>query len=72
MSRNRWAYWILLIPFAALLITPIYMYKNPEILGVPYFIWWTFLWAPLTALCTYLVYRLQRPARAPGREDGAR
>lgn len=63
MKRNRWAGWLLLIPFAALLIVPIYGRPNPEILGVPFFLWWTFLWAPLTALFTFLVFRLQRSSR---------
>lgn len=63
MTRNRWAGWLLVIPFAALLALPLYARAQPEIAGVPFFLWWTFLWAPLTAVCTYLVYRLQHTPR---------
>jgi hypothetical protein len=59
MRRNRWAYWLLLVPFLALLLLPIYAHVDPELAGIPFFIWWPFLWALLTAALTFLVFRLQ-------------
>lgn len=66
MRRNRWAGWILVIPFVALLAVPLYARTDPAIDGVPFFLWWTFAWAPVTALLTVLVFRLQSVTRGGG------
>jgi len=51
--------WLLLlaIPFIALLSTPLYSRITPVIWGFPFFHWYQFLWIPLSAAITFLVYR---------------
>jgi len=51
--------WLLLlaIPFIALLSTPLYSRITPVIWGFPFFYWYQFLWIPLSAAITFLVYR---------------
>jgi hypothetical protein len=58
--RNKWAYWLLVIPYVALLAVPLYARWDPAIAGVPFFLWWQFAWSILTALLTYGVYRLHQ------------
>jgi hypothetical protein len=57
-GRRRWAYWLLLIPFVALLYPPWYDNRDPELGGVPFFVWYQFVWVVLGSAITYLVYRL--------------
>ena len=54
--------WLLLlaIPFIALLSTPLYSRITPVIWGFPFFYWYQFLWIPLSAAITFLVYRKSR------------
>ena len=54
--------WLLLlaIPFIALLCTPLYSRITPVIWGFPFFYWYQFLWIPLSAAITFLVYRKSR------------
>jgi len=51
--------WLLLltIPFIALLSTPVFSRLDPVIWGFPFFYWYQFLWIPLSAAITFLVYR---------------
>ena len=69
MPRNRrlW-YVLLLVPFVALLWVPSYATKTPELFGFPFFYWYQFLWVPLAALITLVVYLATRPRRG---DDGA-
>jgi len=50
--------WLLLlaVPFLALLCTPLYSRLTPAIFGFPFFYWYQFLWIPLSATITFLVY----------------
>ena len=59
-SRNSWAYWLLLIPFIALLWVPFYNAAEPRWQGIPYFYWYQFLWVPVAALLTWFVYTRTR------------
>ena len=54
---------LLLVPFVALLWVPFYNRTTPEVFGIPFFYWFQFLWVPITALVTWLVYVATRPAR---------
>jgi hypothetical protein len=54
-----WA-WLLVIPFVALLVVPLYNFKDPVIAGFPFFYWYQFLWIPITSVLIYLVYRRMR------------
>jgi hypothetical protein len=58
---RRW-YLLLLLPFAGLLYPPLYATEDPELFGFPFFYWYQFLWVPITAGLTYLVYRKTRPS----------
>ena len=55
-SLGLWAL-LLLIPFVALLWVPFYNSIEPPFLGFPFFYWYQFLWIPLSAAITFLVYR---------------
>jgi uncharacterized protein DUF3311 len=54
--RKRWWYLLLLVPYVALLWVPFYAGAQPEILGVPYFYWYQFLWVFIAAILTAVVY----------------
>ncbi len=54
--RNTWAYWLLLIPFVALLWVPFYNAAEPSWQGIPYFYWYQFLWILISSVLTAFVY----------------
>lgn len=51
---------VLLIPFAATLIVPLFNRHDPALWGFPFFYWYLFAWVPLASLLTWLVYRGMR------------
>jgi hypothetical protein len=57
--RRRWPLLLLLIPFVALLYPPWYSGDSPELAGIPFFVWYQFLWVILGAICTGLAYVLR-------------
>ena len=59
-SRKRWWYLLLLVPYVALLWVPFYASGQPEIMGVPYFYWYQFLWVFISAILTAVVYYATR------------
>jgi hypothetical protein len=59
MGRRRWVSLVLVIPFIAVLWPPFYAALQPEWQGIPYFIWYQFLWAIISAALTVAVYRAQ-------------
>jgi Protein of unknown function (DUF3311) len=63
-TRHNWILLLLLIPYIALLWPPFYASLQPLWLGIPYFIWYQFLWTVLAAGITALVYVVQH-AGAP-------
>ncbi len=58
--RRRWPLVLLLIPFVALLVPNFYAHAEPRLSGIPFFIWYQFLWVVLGVVCTALVYALYR------------
>jgi hypothetical protein len=56
-SGSRWWYLLLLAPFVGLLWVPFYNQVEPELFGFPFFYWYQFLWVPIAALLTWVVYR---------------
>lgn len=60
-GRVRWALILLLIPFVALLYPPFYSARTPQLAGIPFFIWYQFLWVILGVLITGIVYLFDRP-----------
>ena len=59
-NRGRWALILLLVPFAALLFPGLYSQADPRISGIPFFIWYQFLWVILGVGITAVVYFLNR------------
>jgi hypothetical protein len=57
--RDRW-YWLLVLPFLALLYPPLYAHVTPRIFGIPFFYWYQAVWLIVTAGITTLVYRKTR------------
>nr|WP_210270619.1 DUF3311 domain-containing protein [Ensifer oleiphilus] len=47
-------------PYLGLLFVPLYNFRDPALLGFPFFYWYQFAWVPLTSLLTYVVYRSVR------------
>ena len=60
-SRGGSGWWLLLLllPFLGLLYPPIYARVEPALWGIPFFIWYQFLWVFITVGITALVYRLR-------------
>ncbi|MGI9148968.1 MAG: DUF3311 domain-containing protein [Chloroflexota bacterium] len=54
-SGRGW-YLLLLIPCVATLWVPFYASADPAIAGIPYFYWYQFLWVPISAILTAVVY----------------
>ena len=58
-ATQRW-YWLLLLPFLALLYPPLYAHLTPRIFGIPFFYWYQAVWLIVTAAITTFVYRRTR------------
>jgi hypothetical protein len=58
--RGRWARVLLVVPFVALLFPTLYAHAEPRLGGIPFFIWYQFLWVILGVGITGLVYALSR------------
>ena len=77
-GRRRLWYLLLVAPFVGLLWVRFYARATPEVFGFPFFYWYQFLWVPLTALITVIVYSATRPrpgderGSAPARDDAGR
>ncbi len=57
---SLWARLLLLVPFVALLLAPLYNDREPTLWGFPLFYWYQFLWVPLTSLILLIIYRAER------------
>ncbi len=58
--RGSWARILLIVPFVALLFPTLYAHAEPRLAGIPFFIWYQFLWVILGVAITALVYALNR------------
>jgi hypothetical protein len=58
-AARRW-YWLLLLPFFALLYPPLYSHLTPRVFGIPFFYWYQAVWLVITAAITTVVYRRTR------------
>jgi Protein of unknown function (DUF3311) len=65
--RRRWALLLLVIPFVALLVPGWYAHATPRLSGIPFFIWYQFLWVILGVAITGTVYALSRGGDEEGR-----
>ncbi len=54
---GRAYYWLLLLPFLALLYPPLYAHANPHLWGIPFFYWYQAVWLALTTGICGIVYR---------------
>ena len=54
-------YLLLLLPFIGLLWPPLYARVEPRLWGFPFFYWYQFLWVPVAAVLTAVVYRMTTP-----------
>ncbi|HEY8675553.1 MAG TPA: DUF3311 domain-containing protein [Candidatus Dormibacteraeota bacterium] len=63
--RGRWARILLIVPFIALLFPTLYAHSEPRVAGIPFFIWYQFLWVILGVGITGLVYALSRGGDEP-------
>jgi hypothetical protein len=61
--RGRLWYLLLLLPCVFLLWPPLYAKAEPSLLGFPFFYWYQFLWVPISALLTWIVYVKTRDKR---------
>ncbi len=59
-GRGRWALALLVIPYVALLIPGWYAHASPRLSGIPFFIWYQFLWVILGVAVTSVVYAFNR------------
>ncbi|CAB1127952.1 conserved protein of unknown function [Candidatus Hydrogenisulfobacillus filiaventi] len=59
-GRNRWALWLLLIPFLTTVWPSLYAKATPAVAGFPFFYWYLIVWVVLVAAITGLVYYLTR------------
>jgi uncharacterized membrane protein YhdT len=60
-AGKRWWYLLLVLPFAGLLIVPIYAHETPKLFGFPFFYWYQFAWVIVAALLTIVVYKVTKP-----------
>ncbi len=56
---SKWWLLLLLLPYIGLLYPPLYARLEPELWGLPFFIWYQFLWVFITVGITALVYRVR-------------
>lgn len=59
----RWWYVLLALPFIGLLYPPLYVRKDPELFGFPFFYWYQFAWVVVAAALTILVYLRTKAVR---------
>jgi hypothetical protein len=53
---RSWLLLLLIIPFIAMLWPPFYNFKEPALIGIPFFYWFQLLWVIITAILTAIVY----------------
>ena len=49
--------WLLVLPLVALLVPSFYNFREPTLIGVPFFYWYQILWVVLTAGITWYLFR---------------
>jgi hypothetical protein len=54
---RRWYYLLLLLPLV-LLWVPSYNRLEPSLAGIPFFYWYQMAWVFITAVLTWIVWRL--------------
>lgn len=62
--QSRW-YWLLVLPFFAVIWPALYAKSEPAIWGIPFFYWYQFIWIALSGALAGLVYLLARHSTRP-------
>jgi hypothetical protein len=65
-ARRAFCLVLLLAPYAAMLLVPLYNRAAPEIAGVPFFYWYQLLWIPAGSLLLFFIYRAHDNRRRTG------
>lgn len=60
---RRWWLLLMALPWVGLLWPPFYARTEPVLWGFPFFYWYQFLWVPLSAVLTGVVYLATRRRR---------
>lgn len=66
-ASSRWWQLLLILPFLGVLWVPLFNKAEPELIGIPFFFWYQFLWVFAGAAITALVYRKSSPPPAKAR-----
>lgn len=56
---RRWALLLLLLPLAAVVYPPVYNHRDPELAGLPFFVWYQLLAVVFGGVVTGVVYLLR-------------
>lgn len=56
-DKRGWL-WLLAIPFVGVLWPAFYSSVTPTLGGIPFFLWYQFLWIIIASILTALVYRI--------------
>ena len=57
--KRPWAMWLLLIPIATIIYPPLYSHDKPELVGVPFFVWYQMAAVVFGGVVTAIVYILR-------------
>jgi hypothetical protein len=66
-DRLRALHLLLIVPFIGTLWVPFYNRIEPSVGGIPFFYWYQFLWIPIGAAITALLYFATRHAPPPAK-----
>jgi hypothetical protein len=58
--RQKWWYLLLALPYVGLLWPPVYTRSEPVLFSFPFFYWYQFMWVPVSAVLTGIVYLATR------------
>lgn len=53
-TSKRW-YWLLLLPYLAMICVPFYNRIEPTLFGIPFYYWYQLSWVPLSSLIIAIV-----------------
>ncbi len=62
---GNWLRLLLIVPFVALLVPNFYAHADPRLAGIPFFVWYQFLWVILGVGITGVVYAVNRHEGEP-------
>jgi len=60
--RSKLWYILLIVPFIGTMFPSLYASATPTLWGFPYFYWYQMAWVIISAIITYVVYRVTKEA----------